>query len=300
MMKSHGQGRHSFASWGWERMNNNIVYLPLLALFACSAQAALVWQPEPPGKTPQVTEGSQAGHGGHGGGKTFVLIDGVSDNAHVEAELWLPTRVRRPLSLDASGKVSVKKTGLDSYHMLFAKKRHGASEEVAMRYLALRGRPAKVSPSELVDAPKAMLDITPAPLTREHQRYQSMKPVNFLIRYNGEPLARQPVSLTTTNGSEIKTVSDMHGHVSIELPDDFHDVQAGRSNNRPADFTVSTELQVDSRRYHTTVSAPYYVSPSHWQSFTGGLLAMFAGMIGGLVVLQRSRKTGSEKKAGES
>lgn len=281
-------------------MNNKIVFVPLLVLFACSAQAELVWQPAPPQKAPSATAGAHAAHGGDHGGTIFVLHGGVTGDMRADAELLLPTRVRRPLSLNANGRVSVKGTGVNGYHMLFAKKELGASEEVAMRYLSLRGKPAEVSPSLLVNAPKATLDITPAPLTREHQRYLSMKPASFLVRYNGAPLAQHPVLLTTTNGSAIRAVTDKHGRVTLELPDDFTDVEPGRSNNRPQDFVLSTALQVDGRHYHTTVSAPYYVSPSHWQSFTGGLLAMFAGAISGLVVLQRSRNHSGENTAGEA
>lgn len=281
-------------------MNSKIVVALIPVLFSCSAHAALVWQPAQQEKKPPATEGAHAGHGGGGGGKAFVLRDGVSDIARAETELWLPTRVRRPLSLSDSGKVIVNGTGLDSYHMLFARKQHGTSEEVAMRYLSMRGKPAGVSPSELVDPPKTMLDISPAPLTREHQRYLSTEPANFIIRYNGEPLARHPVSLDTTNGSAISAVTDESGRVTLELPDDFNEVRTGRGNNRPADFSIATTLQVDGRHYHTTLSAPYYVSPSHWQSFSGGLLAMFAGVMTGFVVLQRHRKAGEKEKAGEA
>ena len=281
-------------------MSNRLFIATITMLFAGVAQAALVWQPAPPEKTPKTSSGSHAGHGGHGGGKSFVLHGALGGDTHAEAELWLPTRVRRPLHLMDNGTVSVQGTGLNSYHMLFAKRREGASEEVAMRYLSLRGKPAEASPADLVEAPKAALDITPAPLTREHQRYQSLKPANFIVRFRGTPLALHPVLMTTSNGSEIVATTDEQGRISLELPDDFSDVQAGRSNNRPADFVVSAELKDGGERYHTTVSAPYYVSPSHWQSFSGGLAALLAGMVSGFVVLQRSRKNGGEERAGEA
>lgn len=259
--------------------------------FACSVQAELVWQPAPPEIKTETAAGGHAGHGRDRGAQPFILkgdIDGVS---LPEAELWLPTQVRRPLSVNADGKVAVKGTGIGSYHMLFARKQHDASNEVAMRYLHMQGRDTDVSPEELVTSPKAMLDITPDPLTREHQRYLSLKPANFVISYNGEPLAQQRVTLKTTNGSEIAALTDKSGRVSLELPDDFSDVQSGRSNNRPADFVVATSLERDGYSYQTTVSAAYYVNPSHWRSLSGGLLAMFAGVVSGLLVLRRSRNT---------
>lgn len=280
-------------------MKTRFVFVPLLALFACSTQAALIWQPSPPEKRPPVASGAHAGHGGHGG-NSFMLQGAINNDVQIEVELLMPTLVRRPLALNGEGCVSVHGTGINGYHMLFAKKEGEVDELVAMRYLSLRGKPVDVTPSLLVNTPKAALDIIPAPLTREHQRYLSMKPASFLVRFHGKPLARHTVKLTTTNGSEIAAVSDARGRVTFTLPDDFSNVQVGRSNNRPADFTVATALEIDGRHYHTTVSALYYVSPSHWQSFTGGLLAMFAGAISGLVVLQRSRDHGGESTAGEA
>lgn len=275
-------------------MSKKIVLASLLALFASGAQAAIVWQPAPPAKNTQAALGPHAGHGAHSGGKAFVLQGGSSSDMLTEAVLWMPTGVRRPLSFLAGGRVSVKGTGLNGYHMLLAKKQQGPNEEVAMRYLSMRGKPSGVSPSELLNTPKATLDITPAPLTREHQRYLSQKPVTFMIRYNGEPIAGQPVTLSTSNGSESSGTSDADGRITLSLPDDFSDVEPGRANNKPADFVVATAHEAGGRKYHTTFSAPYYVNPSHWRSTTGGLAAVFAGALTGFVVLRRSRK-GNDK-----
>lgn len=281
-------------------MNNKIVLVPLLALFACSTQAALLWQPAPAEKASAAATAAHAGHGAGRGGKRFILQDSVGGDVQVEAELMLPTLVRRPLVLNAKGRVAVEGTGLNGYHMLFARKQAEASEQVAMRYLSLRGKPVEVSPSLLVNVSKATLDITPAPLTREHQRYLSLKPASFLVRYRGKPLAQHAVLLTTTNGSEITGQTDARGRATLTLPDDFNDVKSGRSNNRPSDFTIATSLQDEGYHYHTAVSAPYYVSPSHWRSFSGGLLAMVAGVVGGALVLQRSRSRNGGNMAGEA
>lgn len=278
-------------------MNNRFVFAALLSLTVGNAYA-LVWQSAPPENKGQPAAQTHAGHGGRAGGKVFLLHDATGEEGDTEAELWLPTRVRRPLTVNAAGQVSVRGTGINSYHMLYAKKQTGEHEEVAMRYLYLQGKPAGVSPSELVNAHKAALDITPAPLTREHQRYLGRNPARFIVTYKAKPLPFHPVILTTTNGSELGGITDESGYIRFELPDDFSDVEAGRRNNPPADFVVSTSIKTDGRHYHTTVSAPYYVSPSHWQSFEGGLIAMFAGVVTGLVVLQRSSKSGKEAMKG--
>jgi hypothetical protein len=262
-----------------------------LLLVGSGAQAALTWQPAAPSPA---NAGAHQGHGGHRGGKAFQLQDG----AGAEAQMWLPTRVRRPLHVAADGRVSVGGSGIDNYHLLFARKRTAAGEEVALRYLYQHGKPSGESPSSLLQHDKAMLDIVPAPLTREHQRYLSQKVFTFLIRFEGKPLAGQSVALSTSNGTSLRGKTDGLGRITLQLPDDFTDVQPGRRNNRPAEFVISTKHEAGGSQYQTTLSAPYYVSPSHWRSTSGGLMAMLAGALTGFVVLRRSRN--ANEKAGRA
>lgn len=264
----------------------------LLGLSSAVSHAAMQWQPAPP--APQGAAAAQQGHGGHGGhrgGKVMQLLEGEG----AEAEIWLPTTVRRPLQLDSTGRVTVGGTGVDNYHLLFAKKRTAQSEEVAMRYLYQHGKPSGESPSSLIDYSKARLDILPAPLTREHQRYLSQQPFHFVVRFDGEVLPQQSVVLTTSNGSEVEGRTDADGRVTFHLPDDFTDVQPGRRSNPPADFVLRVAHVAQGEQYHTTLSAPYYVNPSHWRSTGGGLAAMLAGVVTGFVVLRRSRRDGTDK-----
>jgi len=158
-----------------------------------------------------------------------------------------------------------------------------------MRYISQHGKPSGESPAALVKANKARLDITPAPLTREHQRYTSMKSFDFIITFEDKPLVSSKVTLGTTNGTRIEGDTDKNGKVTFNLPDDFAEVKPGRRLNPPADFVVSVAHRDAGKEYRTTLSAPYYVSPSHWQSTAGGLAAMVAGMVTGLVVLKRTR-----------
>lgn len=262
-----------------------------LLLVSSASQAALTWQPAPPEPKPQASGGSHQGHGGHRGGKPFVLLGGEG----AEVQMWLPTRVRRPLHVSENGRVTVGGSGLDNYHLLFARKRTSAGEEVALRYLYLHGKPSGESPATLIHHDKATLEIVPSPLTREHQRYLSQQPFNYTVLFNGKPLAGKTVKLTTSNGSELEEKTDASGRIELYLPDDFSDVLPGRSNNPPAEFVVSTVHEAGDTQYHTTLSAPYYVNPSNWRSTTGGLVAMFAGALTGFVVLRRSRNDKAER-----
>jgi len=267
-------------------MKRIVTLLSLLAAGSSPAMAVLTWQPAPPGAKQTANSGGHQGHGGMRGGKPFVL----KDSSGAEAQMWLPTRVRRPLPVTAdSGQVSVAGTGIDNYHLLFARKQTASGEEVALRYLYQHGKPSGVSPSSLVNYDKATLEIVPAPLTREHQRYLSLQSFHFMIRYRGEPLSAQAVTLHSSNGSTLEGMTDSRGRISFTLPDDFPNVQPGRGANRPGEFVLSTTHVAEGKQYQTTLSAPYYINPSHWRSTAGGLVAMFAGMVTGLVVLRRSR-----------
>lgn len=275
-------------------MKKIVALLSLFLLGTPVAQAALTWLPAPPDTKRVVSGGGHQGHGGSRGGRPFLLQDGEG----AEAMMWLPTRVRRPLPVDAEiGLVSVSGTGLDNYHLLYASKQTAAGEEVALRYLYQHGKPSGVSPSSLVNYNKAALEIIPAPLTREHQRYLSQQSFHFIVRFHDKPLVEHAVYLTSSNGSTIEGKSDTHGRISFELPDDFTDVQPGRSANRPSEFVLSTAHRAEGKQYTTTFSAPYYVNPSHWRSTAGGLMAMFAGMVTGLVVLRRSRTSSVQGRA---
>lgn len=274
-------------------MRRQITLFAVLGLLAFSCQAAMVWQPAPPGATAQQA-GGHAGHAGHRGGKPFLLRDGEG----AAAEMWLPDLERRHLHLNPGARASVGGTGVDNYHLLFARRQAGERVDVALRYHYQHGKPSGESPSRLISAEKSLLEIVPAPLTREHQRYLSHKVFHFRVRFQGQPLAEQAVMLTTSNGSEIQGRTDREGRLALKLPDDFASVKPGRSNNRPAEFVLTTSHADSGRQYQTTLSAPYYVNPSHWRTTTGGLMAMFAGVLTGFVVLRRSR--GSNSKTGRA
>lgn len=240
--------------------------------------------------------GEHLGHGGRGSGKTFRLLD--SDQASIQ--LWLPTGGRRLLDSNESGQVSVNGTGMDNYHLLIAKRRGDGLEEVALRYVYQNGKPSGESPSSLVRSNKAMLDILPSPLPREHQRYLSQKTFNFIVRFNGEALGEQRVRLETGNGTTLDAVTDRRGGVGFVLPDDFPEVRAGRRNNPPSEFVITAEHAQGEMLYPTTLSGAYYVNPNHWRSTGGALLAMSMGLVSGVVVLRRYRNFVPPMKGGKS
>jgi hypothetical protein len=233
---------------------------------APAVQAAMVWRPAPPQKH---QHGSPA-HDRHAP-RAFSLLNGDG------AQTRLITPTLQSVPLDGQGRrYAVKPTGNDNYHVLVAQRRQDNLQEAAIRYLHFSGKPSGHSPAELTAYAKTDFDIAPDPLPREHRHYQGRDAVAFRLRLKGAPLAGVEVSLGTSNGGWLKARSDARGRVRFTLPDDFPDVQPGRRANRPGDFTVSAKYAADGQSYLTTISAPYYPNPSHWQS-TGLAVAVSAG-----------------------
>lgn len=264
------------------------------AFGSAQLQASMSWSSQiPQSALPEKSEAASHGghgHGGHRSGKPFYLQQAQG----AEAEVWFPTLVRRPLNVNEQGVVKLSSTGVNNYHLLYARRKGEASDEVALRYHYLNGKPTGESPRRLLSYRKAALDIVPSPLTREHQRYYSGRVASYTLLFKNRPLASQELVVTTSNGTSLKLKSDEAGRVVVAIPEDFDNIKAGRRANRPAEFVLSASYNDQGVAYSTTLSADYHVNPSHWQSNGGGLLAMLAGFAGGLLVIRRQRKRAQE------
>jgi tetratricopeptide (TPR) repeat protein len=148
--------------------------------------------------------------------------------------------------------------------------------ELASFYLR-QGENAKA----LTAAEKASFEIVPDPVPREHQHYHSAQRWNFLLRFNGAPAASVPVRLLTSNGSELGSVSDANGRVSLMVPDDFSLLGPDVRDRRTAEFSLSAELERDGTNYQTQLSAEYRVDPGRWQSLGLGVFVTGIGLVAG-------------------
>ncbi len=228
------------------------------------------------GRRPQSQPGAQQ-HRHRSGPGHYMLMAGEG----AVAEIWKPDLSRLPLEIKHGG-ITIPSTGMDNYHALVVEKDWGTSKEFLIRYEYLRGRPSSVSPSKLANAQKAPLEIVPDPIPREHYRYISGYDWNFLVRFNGEPLAELPVLLETEFGSRLEGQTDNQGRVSFRIPDDFPEVQPGRNNNRPGEMWLTARyLREGEMSYKTRLSASYHVNPSHWQSTGLAAAVLSIGLLAG-------------------
>jgi len=249
------------------------------------SHAELLWNPKPAVKQQSGQHDQHAGHGQSGSReKAFYL----QDQNNVTVNYIDPSLKVLPLSsADKSSKFILPDSGMDNYHALVAERKGEALHESSLRYVYMRGKPSGYSPDDLISNHKLPLEVVPQPMIREHWRFYSNNKHSFQILFNEKPLIDTWVILQTTNGSKFDAKTDVQGKVSFILPDDFKEVKPGRRANKAQEFILRTVHITDNITYKTNFSAPYSVNPSHWQSNSGGILALSIGFISGIVIMRR-------------
>ena len=257
------------------------------------SHAELLWNPKPAVKQ---QSGQHEQHAGHGQSRNREKAFYLQDQKNVTVNYIDPSLKTLPLnSADNSNKFILPNSGMDNYHALVAERKGDALHESSLRYVYMCGKPSGYSPDNLISNHKLPLEIVPQPMIREHWRFYTNNRHTFQILFNEKPLLDTWVILETNNGSKFDSKTDAQGKVSFVLPDDFKDIKPGRRANKPQDFLLRTVHIADNITYKTNFSAPYSVNPSHWQSNTGGVLALSIGFISGLVIMRRHNRNSLQK-----
>jgi len=264
-------------------MKRNIKYLVVLAtscLFVTGGTLGAPGDTQAPRADSAVIasppQASPQQHQHRRGPKQLVLS--ITDDAR--AELWKPDLTKQPIEIQ-QGKVNFKGTGVDNYHAIVAEKTDGGLTETAIRYHYGRGKPSGHSSIELTGANKSTLEIVPDPIPREHYHYHSDQTWDFIVRFQGQPMANQQVELATAHGSKLAATTTKNGRVSLQLPDDFPGIVAGERDKRSAEFTISTSYTEGDQTYQSTLNAAYRVNPQNWHSLNLGILVVGIGMLAG-------------------
>lgn len=258
-------------------MKQKLIITLCLTCLPLLAQADLVWSVEQ-------ADGEHAHH--HGRPQQQLLLN------ESDAQVWryTPDLVRQAMPLQQR-QASLRPSGQENYHLYLAEREEGNLHEAALYYRYFGGRPTGVSPQSLVNLNKTALEIIPNPLPREHRHWLSGNTVQFIIRFQGQPLGGIKVDLHSSNGSYMHVVSDEAGRVSFVLPDDFSDVSAGRRNNDEAWLQLWVEHEQGEQQYRTSLTLPYSVNPTlYWQSQTIGWLLLGSGFVFGLGLVHFKNK----------
>lgn len=261
----------------------------LLFTLSLQAEGFINWQPP-------VAKATGQDHGGHGGRKAKKLqLHNADSTATSEVFYILPTLEKRPLTLE-HGLVSLPKSGMDNYHALVINQTKENSVNSSVRYVYSFGRPSKTSPTKITQMKKSELEIAPAPLPREHDRYAGSRTYDFELRFKGEAFPNATVTLSTSNGSEETFKSDEDGEFKVTIPNDFKDVKTGRRANRPAEFILKASHLDKGINYTTTLAMPYHVNPvDYWNNRTMGLIVLLIGLVLGLFLFRNINKKKKRK-----
>lgn len=247
----------------------------LVLLQINSAYADLHWQPVPTAPDSHHKRGA----------KTLLLTD-LDETQPVEIVLIHSDLTRSDLSHD-SATIQLKPTGKNSYHALFAQQYSEGLEVSAIRYIYLNGRPVDASPQELLNETTSRLQIIPAPLPREHWKYESRNSYFFKILFDGNPLASHPILASTSFGSSQIMHTNEDGIVTLTIPEDFPKIIVQRNATPPGELRLFTSIEADGTRHETSLSAPYSVSPQNWKSASLGFLFIGFGALTGLLLIRK-------------
>lgn len=157
------------------------------------------------------------------------------------------------------------------------------------------------SPGAMLAMPKHELEIVPAPLPREHRSYREAEKGRFLVRFEGRPLAGQPVSLETGFGSRSTAVSDADGIATVVFPRDFKPAPAAEGEMGGARqrgfFVLSTEKESGGKRYLTAFNYAYTPDTERNRSIGWGAAFGLLGMVAATPLLRRRQDTGDNGNA---
>lgn len=185
-----------------------------------------------------------------------------------------------------------------NYHWLQARGEEGREVRVA-NTVAYFSNPGP-APTALLAQARSELELVPEPLPREHGQYRESEKWTFLVRFQGQPLANQPVLLETEAGTRMPLASDAEGRVRVLFPRDMVTNQVpsqapgrvaagGHGRTRPGGFVLSTLHESGGRRYLTAFNGSYGPDPERSRSLAAGAGFGLLGMVLAVPLLRRPR-----------
>ena len=153
------------------------------------------------------------------------------------------------------------------------------------------------APTAMLARAKSELEIVPAPLPREHWHYREGETWNFLLRFQGRPLAHAPVWLHSEHGSMKLFESDAQGVAEVTFPRDLPQTESGAAGGhhaqQKAGFVLVAEHQGAGTYYLTAFNYSYAPAAMRGKSLMAGLGFM---LLGGLLATPLLRRSGDKEK----
>jgi hypothetical protein len=228
------------------------------------------------------------GERGDRGGAVLTLRGLAAPSVTVYAAEGPADRRRADYPVGAEGaRIAAVTPQIGNYHWVVAREENSESVRVASTAWYF-GNPGG-SPKELLAQPKHELEIVPAPLPREHRSYREAEKWRFQVRFRGQPLAGQSLSLETEFGSRSSSVTDAAGHATLVFPRDFKPAAEddGNEARNRARFVLATDKEADGKRYLTAFNYTYSPDPERSRGLAWGAAFGVLGMAAATPLLRR-------------
>lgn len=208
-------------------------------------------------------------------------------------------RVEYPVAADgAKFRSAAPKVG--NYHWVVA--RQESANEVRIASTAWYFANPGDAPTDLLKEARHELEIIPDPLPREHGNYRESDKWRFIVRYAGQPLAGQVLTMETEYGSRSRFVTDAAGVATVLFPRDFQPAAADHEahGRRRAKFVLTTEKDDAGKHYLTAFNYGYSPDADRDRSLGWGAAFGLLGMVAATPLLRRRSTNGSARNQGDS
>jgi hypothetical protein len=199
-------------------------------------------------------------------------------------------QVSYPVGPEGAKIVSAAPRG-GNYHWVIARQESEGEVRVASTawYFSNPGE----APTELLKKTRHELEIVPEPLPREHGSYRESEKWRFIVRWQGQALADQPVTLETEFGSRSRFRTDAAGIATVLFPRDMQPAAKDHDSHGPhrAKFVLATEREADGKHYLTAFNYTYSSDPDRERSLAWGAAFGLIGMVAALPLLRRRAAT---------
>lgn len=213
-------------------------------------------------------------------------------------DVYSPDQARRQYPVAAEGvRVEPAPAKSGNYYWVTARAERGNQVDVASTatYFSNPG----AAPTALLQARKHELEIVPLLLPREHGSYRESEKWQFLLRFNGQPLANQALTLETEFGSRIAFSSDGAGIATVLFPYDFKEEEPGKAHGghsgpRRAKFVLATEHRHGGMHYLSAFNYSYSPDAARGKNLWAGLGFGAFGMLLAVPLLRHGKNNGEK------
>lgn len=203
-------------------------------------------------------------------------------------------RLHRQFLASAEGtRIEAVTPKIGNYHWVSAREESAGKVTVASTAYFF-GNPGE-APTRLLLEQKSELEIIPQPLPREHGAWRESEKWPFLLRFNGQPLAKKTVWMETEFGTRTSFVSDEKGMVTVLFPRDFKPVEekpgeGGHDHGpRRAKFVLAVAHDDGGKHFLTAFNYTYSADAERDKNLSAGVGFGLLGMLLAAPLLRRGK-----------